>query len=102
MVDLDAKFAYSKIVVLNIKSDGIIAVNPNPATTQVKLELAKNISGKVDLEIFDISGRLVRRDDFTVYDTNITIPVDKLPGGTYFITLSNNDIKYYTKIVVSK
>lgn len=65
-----------------------VVVYPNPFTNGVVVNLEQGLEGTIGLELFDISGRLVRTDAYDA-DTQLTIPLLGLSQGSYFMRLSS-------------
>ncbi len=59
----------------------------------------QSVSSKVNLEIFDINGKLVSKLDLKPNDSEFTIPL-KLPNGTYLLNLQDGRNVYSGKFLV--
>ena len=80
-----------------------IKVLPNPFHNLTKFMIPPNI-GKITLEIFDISGKLIRQltgDSEMIWDGR-KIDGSKLNPGVYFYILSTRDNQYQGKIVLTR
>ena len=68
--------------------DGI-AVYPNPATEMVVVAYDAPEEGVVDLRIFDLTGSLHHRANWSVFDglNRREIAIPELPGGLYFVVV---------------
>ncbi len=83
-----------------------IEVFPNPAANYVKVNMVLQNSSKVELAIYDISGRLML-DKLPLYQsagTNvITVNTSKLVPGIYFLRIVvNNEIKEIKKLIINR
>jgi len=71
--------------------NSLLNIYPNPATTELTISLASTVYGMKQVEIYDITGRLV------LSDSNITDPqyrnlsLDGLNSGTYLVTINFNN-----------
>lgn len=73
----------------------IVRVFPNPASNQIIVET--NAKGKQQVEIYDMSGRLVINE--TLNDRN-TVNVSLLGSGIYNLVLKNNNTSTNIKLVI--
>jgi len=90
IVDADGKLTYSTTVALlnAVKGFDIISIAPNPVVSNTfKLNLASAQAGKMEFGIFDMQGRLVKRESVTVIAGFNSLPVNvaNLSAGTYTI-----------------
>lgn len=99
-VDIDGRFLYSKIAVVNASSLMIkgISVYPNPAHDKLNVQWESlNISGDVFLSIIDITGKVIQKE--VISSTKIgsnqkELNVSKLPHGKYIIQMkSESDVQ---------
>jgi len=84
----------STLATSNIKSTEI-KIYPNPATDILKIKLLKNEKSKI--EIYDISGRLVKQMDAN--SDNIELNVSSLTKGSYLLSISTNSQKITKKFI---
>ncbi len=80
-----------------------LSVYPNPSSDQmnVKFELAS--AGKVSVELFDVSGKLVRFESFGTQGIGVqsrSISVNGLAAGIYHLKLQTEQGVAYTRVVV--
>jgi hypothetical protein len=92
-MDTDEAFNYSKIITLSIISGGktknTIFAYPNPVKEILTIEA--NVSEPSQLEIVDVVGRVVHKQN--VETGNYQIPMTDLVNGVYMVRLTNrNDI----------
>jgi hypothetical protein len=71
---------------------GIISVYPNPANTTFSLDVMGEDHSPVKIELFNLMGMKVFSASYNISSErmNITIPVDHLPNGVYFIKMMQN------------
>lgn len=73
-------------------------LQPNPATSQVKLNI-EGVNGMVDCALIDMCGRVVYSTKMNA-ETAQTINVSNLAKGAYFVRITNNDFTKVEKLVV--
>ncbi len=106
MVDLDERFALSKIVLLRsdrAAGQGIIA-SPNPVRDQLQVIWNHMPAGDYKIELFNSSGRLMKTFRVAVTSNNqvMVISPGKPAGwkGTYLLRLTTAKDKQVIKIVL--
>lgn len=91
----DGQFRYSTIVVLLNKQKGfeLISLAPNPVINSAMLTLTSAKSGKIEIAVSDIGGKIVALHNVTVIAGNNPIDMNfiNLGAGTYSITAINAD-----------
>ena len=89
-----------------LESDGIdsidadihISLQPNPATTQVSLNI-NGITGIVNCTLIDISGRTVYNQHIPAGHTQV-IDLSHLAKGAYFVRLTNDTFSKVEKLII--
>ncbi|MCU4157806.1 T9SS type A sorting domain-containing protein [Carboxylicivirga sp. A043] len=86
---------------LEVENDVEFTVGPNPATDFIELTLNSSENGKVNVAIYDMSGRaLVVRDYYKEAGSwSQTIELGNVSAGTKIVTVSINGSIYKKKIV---
>ncbi len=80
---------------------GSISLYPNPALEQCTVKNSQPFSDGTFIEIFDVTGRLVKRIQLAGYETNI--PLADLVGGLYLYQINDIERSYTNgKLVVIK
>jgi hypothetical protein len=99
LVDLDGKFSYSNISLLNSNCGSpVIAVFPNPATSEIFI--TNFATGEiVTVQVFDINGKLVL-NNVKPGDNIIRVSVEGLPKGTYLLKATSKSNSGFQKIVI--
>ncbi len=69
-------------------------VYPNPASTSAKVQL-KGVKGNVSVVLTNMQGAVLWRND-RVNGNNISIALERLPAGMYFIKVKDNE---HTKVL---
>lgn len=74
-----------------------LAVYPNPATGDIHIISRDDLKGKVNINIYNSLGYLVKRSSVSAENNRITIPVDDLQAGCYYGHLENttNEIRVF-------
>jgi hypothetical protein len=98
VIDIDGKIGYSTVVALlnALKGYEIINLTPNPVTGDYfALNITSAIPLKVDFQITDMQGRLVKRftAPLTAGFNSIPVNTNKLAAGTYHIAGNINGDK---------
>jgi len=77
---------------------------PNPATSQLTLEIPVEAEADVQVSIFDPSGRAALQQHRTLAkgDNQMLLDVHKLPNGVYFVQVRNGEQASTRKLVVNK
>lgn len=100
MIDKDASFAYSKIVV--VKNDNHIAlfrIFPSPANNILYVK-AKGIQGMVTIQVFDANGRRLKMEKAILGNGNpYLLNIQDLPKGVYHLRLQNSTIAENLKFI---
>jgi hypothetical protein len=72
---------------------------PNPFSDVVNFQFSDTLSGQLSIYIFDVSGRLIHKQEEKMDGSIFTINLSKLPRGEYLVQLNNKIFTYYTKII---
>jgi hypothetical protein len=85
------------------KEDNInlISINPNPAIDNFTLDISSltSLEGEIELEILDVSGKIVLEKKLSNAERNHTISLIGLTPSTYVVKVIQND-KVYTKSLI--
>ena len=95
---ISAKASYKELSVREAEDLVNIALAPNPATSQVRLNVS-GMTGMVDCSIIDMSGRQVYASSF-VAGSEQTIDLSGVAAGAYFVRITNNDFSKVEKLIV--
>ncbi|RMZ59735.1 T9SS C-terminal target domain-containing protein [Chryseobacterium nematophagum] len=79
-----------------------ITIYPNPAQNEFNIIFPTHTMGKVNLEIYDMSGKLVTSENKISTDNKKTISTEKLVNGTYLVKVKGINIDSTSKIIVKK
>lgn len=83
-VDFDGKFSYSRIISVIVRTNGEVALFPNPATDKLRVEGLE--SGSV-LSVIDAHGKQLYRTE-NRENSGTEIDVKRWPKGSYFLKIN--------------
>lgn len=83
--------------------ENLITPFPNPATNLLTVPIRKKVEGKVLIEVFDLTGKLVLSENNTIGDEALKINVASISNGAYMfkLTFANGTTDQY-KISVNR
>lgn len=70
-------------------------VFPNPATGIARIEWGSPTSGACQLQVFNLTGQLMRTETIKEGATTFSLPVGELPNGHYFLHVSDSSRNLY-------
>lgn len=76
-----------------------IGIYPNPAKNEFFIKSAKNILGKVNVQIYDASGKLVSSQKVSASDA---VNTQTLPNGIYVVKVEGLGVQYSSKLMIKK
>ena len=84
-----------------IATESPVSVYPNPYTTRFSVRFNLNKQGKVDISVYDIAGKLVKKSVKTYISGLHTVNMDisKIPQGVYFVRVNTGNIVSTQKII---
>jgi PKD repeat protein len=83
--------------VSSYNASDLVNVYPNPATSQVRLDLDGSLRNPhTSVKMFGINGQLIK--DLTGLEH---LDVSGIPNGTYYITVVNNDVSFAQKLIIA-
>lgn len=103
--DLDGKKTYSPIKMINLSAvaatDNFYVVNP-VQQKQLQLNFTEKMQGRISVNIFDLKGNLVQRNEVFVNNNmqRLQIPVSNLLAGRYLLNIQNGEEKQNSKIII--
>ena len=86
ITDRDGRFSYSKIVLLNPKTNNIIWINPNPVEALLNVTIPVSFAASSLLVIAN-DGKLLIEEKLNAGDRNVSVDVSKMPPGIYQLVL---------------
>ncbi|WP_194698909.1 T9SS-dependent M36 family metallopeptidase [Chryseobacterium caseinilyticum] len=87
--------------VKDVKANAI-SIYPNPAKNEFFINFPKNTMGKVNVEIFDMSGKLVASEYKVSADEKKAINTSSLINGTYIVKVKGLGIDTSSKLLIKK
>nr|WP_314497297.1 T9SS-dependent M36 family metallopeptidase [uncultured Chryseobacterium sp.] len=81
---------------------GLIAIYPNPAKDEFFIYLKGYTVGKVHVEIYDMSGKLIISENMFSPDSRIPVSTKDFENGVYVVKLNGVGIDVTSKIIVKK
>jgi Tfp pilus assembly protein FimT len=83
MVDLDGKYTYSKVVLLNFAGSlHVISAYPNPAKGSLQLKFSNMSAGRYEMSLVNATGQIVLTRRIQVGDAINHIETVGIPAGT--------------------
>jgi hypothetical protein len=100
MVDADGQFKYSNVVTIYLTEITGVAISPNPTTGETKMIINAAVAGNVKWKLRDNNGRVVMQNTVGVSkgNNNVTINVNKLPVGLYYLHVTGAGIDQRVKL----
>ncbi len=102
--DFDGQYTYSNLVAVTMDEKAGFKLFPNPAQNEFYVNVS-NPSGDIQMNVYDLAGRLVYGNTFPVNEgaSNQTVSVttaDNLPSGVYFVNVSAKGTEFNEKLMV--
>ncbi|WP_394758974.1 T9SS-dependent M36 family metallopeptidase [Flavobacterium sp.] len=82
------------------ENEDMISIYPNPSNGLVTIKINK-FSGKLNLQVIDINGRVVYTTNDTDFNTEKTLNLNHLQKGMYVIKINGDDVNYIKKIILN-
>ncbi|MBL1222798.1 T9SS-dependent M36 family metallopeptidase [Chryseobacterium sp. L7] len=79
-----------------------ISIYPNPAKDEFYINFPGTTIGKVSLEIYDMSGKLVSSEDKISPDSKKAVSTNNLVNGTYMVKVKGLGFESTAKVIVKK
>ncbi|WP_419868221.1 T9SS-dependent M36 family metallopeptidase [Chryseobacterium sp. CT-SW4] len=79
-----------------------VSIYPNPAKNEFYINFPSSTLGKVNVEIYDMSGRLVSSEDKISPESKKAISTDRLINGTYLVKVKGLGFDATSKIIIKK
>ena len=97
-VDIDNRFSYSSVKILNFDIKPVIQIGPNPATDfiTIKTELG---NAKTSVKLFNQQGQLLQTAAATSQQL-FKLPASNLPNGVYYLQVNNDGNIETQKILI--
>lgn len=103
MIDIDGKFTYSNIIVVRLNNNFSNAlVYPNPTKGALTIKLSAALESNSILQVTDMIGRKVQQQNIPAGQLSISLDVNVLPEGRYFIKIYNGSQLINQSFVIIK
>jgi len=79
-----------------------ISIYPNPAKDEFYINFPGSMMGKVSLEIYDMSGKLVSSEDKISPEAKKAVSTNNLVNGTYMVKVKGLGFESSSKVIVNK
>ena len=85
-------------------SSGDIVVYPNPVCDRLSVDLSKTEAGIYDLAIYDLTGKLLKKNTYSQICPGqiILVELNGLANGSYFLVITNTLIDHKTVFKINK
>lgn len=83
----------------------LLAAFPNPATNDVSINFGLNQTSKVEIEIYDVTGKMVnsiKLDELEAGNHTSKINVSSLNAGVYMYSVKSENAKMFSKFTIAK
>lgn len=97
-------FHQTELTVTSIEenlSDIRMNIFPNPTSEFLNIELSNN-EKDINLQLFDMSGKLIHKDVITAYTNKFVLPMNAVATGKYLVQMQSEDGKLNTTHQVVK
>ncbi len=74
---------------------------PNPTSEYLNIELGNN-EEDINLQVYDMSGKLIHKDVINAYDTKYVLPMQSVASGQYLVQMQSENGKLNTTHQVVK
>ncbi len=101
ITDANGRYSYSATVKINLtQKQRLITISPNPVTGRAVVEVTAAVTENTRCTVADIAGRIVLQKTIglTKGANAITISLNKLPAGTYYLKLTGATINQSAKL----
>jgi hypothetical protein len=102
MIDKDGSSRLSNIVTLRLTSPGSISVYPNPANYVIYITTKQAINGFTDVQVRDVTGKLVVSKSRQQVTSGYSIPVSQLAPGIYLLVISTKEGRLSGKFTITR
>ena len=75
------------------------SIYPNPAKDEFFIKTATNVLGKVNVQIYDASGKLVSSQKIS---SSEAVNTQALPNGVYIVKVEGLGVSYSSKLMIKK
>ncbi len=84
----------------SVLSLGALSFYPNPARDVVRIVFPQQLTGTAQLEVHDLSGKLLQKSSIDVENDSIDYSLGQLPGGQYQLSIQGQDVQFTGQLSV--
>lgn len=97
--DFDGTYTYSEIRSVMFDDLSFVSLHPNPADGEVNFTVLVNSESNLHVQIVDVTGRTVLKEDYMVYvgENTLSLNVANIASGMYTIRVNTNDQNHLSK-----
>jgi hypothetical protein len=77
-------------------------VYPNPSAGIFSLRMDHEYSGRIELEVYDATGSLVKRETMSWFGPEATVDISGVPAGMYYINIKGDSFTSTTPLIIMK
>jgi hypothetical protein len=97
-VDLDAQFAFSKTISVNMAPNAAVAIYPNPVLSNMMVEYPKVGKGAI-YKVVSVDGRVMQSGPLQENSSQQNINISNLQRGNYILVIQGEGQQYVQKIM---
>lgn len=90
---------WSKYIQSTVNNPITTVVYPNPFVSDINFQFSQPIKERIQMELFDVRGRLVFQTEQMPTDNLLTVALPNLASSTYLVKLTAPNYTYYTQIL---
>jgi len=79
-----------------------VSIYPNPAKNEFYINFPSKTSGKMNVEVYDMSGKLVTSEDKVSPDAKTAISTERLNNGIYMVKVKGLGFEASSKLIIKK
>jgi len=102
LVDNDGQFKFSAVVTMRSQSNTLFSIYPNPAKTFIEIKLKRNVSGSMNVQVTDVSGKIVQQKTSEANNAILTIYTGNISPGTYVVKIKYKEEEFLEKVIIIK
>jgi len=76
------------------------SITPNPASSNIVIQLLNDTNNDVDVKFYDISGKIVKTAQIQDQESQSLINVSALSSGIYFVRVDNQEFSTTEKLII--
>lgn len=80
------------------ENSDMFKVYPNPTNNNLNIRIL-NYSGKLNIQLFDINGRIVLDQNMNDFNIENTVNIQKLQSGIYMLKIEGENLNYTQKVI---